>query len=196
MTPKQEERIRNKIARIRKQLAADKKRWGGFYDDSRGLRYLPPENFIKLKDYKGGLRYLRWFNRTFPDDCGFPIFLFEWALILFKTGNLKEAEKKAYETFFANHFLFHKFLEKELSFVEVKLYSNWETPELAENLLYSRSNPEFEDFTAWLENLLTSEKFNKKVDTLIEIEKQLSTEPAGKKRSELINRRYNFLDDI
>jgi len=43
MTPKQEERIRNKIARIRKELAADKKRWGGFYDDSRGLRYLPPE---------------------------------------------------------------------------------------------------------------------------------------------------------
>ncbi len=67
MTPKQEERIRIKIARIRKELAADKKRWGGFYDDSRGLRYLPPEQFIKLKDYKGGLRYLRWFDH--PQIC-------------------------------------------------------------------------------------------------------------------------------
>ncbi|MFW5793677.1 MAG: hypothetical protein ACOCWC_05285 [Bacteroidota bacterium] len=67
MTPKQDEKIRNKIARIRKELAADKKRWGGFYDDSRGLRYLPPELFIKLKDYKGGLRYLRWFNRAAQD---------------------------------------------------------------------------------------------------------------------------------
>lgn len=29
MTPKQEVRIRNKIVRIRKELAANKKRWGG-----------------------------------------------------------------------------------------------------------------------------------------------------------------------
>jgi hypothetical protein len=74
MAPKQEERIKNKIDRIRKELAADKKRWGGFYDDSCGLRYLPPEQFIKLKDNKGGLRFLSWFNRTFPHDNGYPIF--------------------------------------------------------------------------------------------------------------------------
>jgi hypothetical protein len=90
MTLKQEERIRNKIVRIRKELAQDKKRWGGFYDDSRGLKYLPSELFIKHKDYNGGLRYLRWFDRTFSDDSGFPIFLFEWTLILFQTGNIKE----------------------------------------------------------------------------------------------------------
>jgi hypothetical protein len=77
MAPKQEERIKNKIDRIRKELAADKKRWGGFYDDSRGLRNLPPEQFFKLKDYKGGLRFLRWFNRTLSDDNGCSIFLFE-----------------------------------------------------------------------------------------------------------------------
>jgi hypothetical protein len=86
---------------------------------NRGLRYLPSAQFIKLRDYKGGLRYLRWFNRTFPDDNGYPIFLFEWTLILFKTGNLKEAEKKAFETFFANNFLFDKFLGKELLCFEI-----------------------------------------------------------------------------
>jgi len=42
MTPKQEERTRSKIKMIKAELAADKKRWGGYYDDSRGLRYLPP----------------------------------------------------------------------------------------------------------------------------------------------------------
>jgi hypothetical protein len=102
-----------------KRTCSGQKRWGGFYDDNRGLRYLPSAQFIKLRDYKGGLRYLRWFNRTFPDDNGYPIFLFEWTLILFKTGNLKEAEKKAFETFFANNFLFDKFLGKELLCFEI-----------------------------------------------------------------------------
>ena len=193
MTPKQEERIRNKIAKIRKELAADKKRWGGFYNDSRGLRYMPPEQFIKLKDYKGALRYLRWFNRTFPDDSGYPIFLFEWTLILFKTGNLKEAEKKALKTFFANSYLFDKFLGKEFLPIEKEESSNWETTELADSLKYSKSDPEFEDFGEWLENFQTSEKFYKFANELIEIDKKLVAEPVEKTRTELVNRRYNLI---
>jgi len=194
MTPKQEERIRNKIARIRKELAADKNRWGGFYDDSRGLRYLPPEQFIKLRDYKGGLRYLRWFNRTFPDDSGYPIFLFEWTLILFKTGNLKEAEKKALVTFSENNYLFDKFLGKELIIIEKRIASNWETAELAEILKYSKSDPEYADFGEWLENFQTSEKFHQFANELIEIDKKLATETRDKTRIELVNRRYELID--
>jgi hypothetical protein len=57
MTPKQEDRIRTKIKRIKAELAADKKRWEGYYDDSRGLRYLLPALYLKLEDYSGGLRY-------------------------------------------------------------------------------------------------------------------------------------------
>lgn len=194
MTPKQEERIRNKIARIRKELAADKKRWGGFYDDSRGLRYLPPEQFIKLRDYKGGLRYLRWFNRTFPDDGGYPIFLFEWTLILFKTGNVKEAEKKAMKTYFANNYLFDQFLGKELITIEKGAHSNWETAALAQNLNYSHSDPEFSDFGTWLERFQTSEKFTAFTSELIEIEKNLTTEPVGETRTELVKRRWRLID--
>jgi len=100
VTPKQVERIRNKIARIRKELAADKKSWGGYHHDGKGLRYLPPELYIKLKDYKGGLRYLRWFDRTFPDDSGYPIFLFEWTIILLRQAKSKKLIKKLWRHFF------------------------------------------------------------------------------------------------
>lgn len=195
MTPKQEERIRNKIAKIRKELAADKKRWGGFYDDSRGLRYLPPEQFIKLRDYKGGLRYLRWFNRTFPDDSGYPIFLFEWTLILFKTGNLKEAEHKALQTFFSNNYLLDKFLGKELLIKEKRESSNYETAEMAELLKYSKSDPDFLDFGAWLEKFQASEKFYGFANELMEIEKKLENEPVGEKRTELVHRRQRLIDE-
>ena len=58
MTEKQQERIRTKIKNIKLALADDKKRWGGEYDDSRGLRYAPPLLYIQLADFSGGLRYL------------------------------------------------------------------------------------------------------------------------------------------
>lgn len=188
MTPKQEERIRNKIAKIRKELAADKQRWGGFHHDGRGLRYLPPELFITLRDYKGGLRYLRWFDRTFTDDSGFPIFLFEWTLILFKTGNLKEAETKALNTFEANIYLIDSFLGKEITPVEMGYFSNMERAQYAEKLDYSINDPEFADFGAWLTEFTARETFRSFANELIAIKKQLLTEPVGEKRSALVDR--------
>ena len=98
MTPKQNEKVKKKIADIKRTLAAEKKKFG-CYDDSRGLRYLPIKYFIQLRDYTGGQTYLKWFDKTFPDDHGFPEFLFERTIILFKTGRIKEAEQKAFETF-------------------------------------------------------------------------------------------------
>jgi len=193
MTDKQKERVRNKIAKIRKELAADKKRWGGYHDDSRGLRYMPPELFVKLKDYKGGLRYLRWFDRAFPDESGYPLFLFEWTLILFKTGNLKEAEKKAYQTFFSNRYFLHKFLGIE---VESLFESKNSNPEIAGNLIYSKDDPEFAEFSEWLDSLLKSEKFNEFAKELTDIDNNLEVEPAGEKRSALVKRRYALIDEV
>lgn len=96
MTPKQKERIQLKIAKIKKELAADKKRWGGYYDDSRGLRYLPPELYLKIQDYSGALRYFNWFHKNFPDDSGYPVFLFEWAITRFKKGRKCKPDRKNY----------------------------------------------------------------------------------------------------
>lgn len=95
MTPKEIERIRLKIKKIRAALAAEKRKFG-WYDDSRGMRYLPPQLFVKIQDYKGGLVYLRWFQKNFPDDIGFPDFLFEWTLILFKNGKTERCRRKSY----------------------------------------------------------------------------------------------------
>jgi len=196
VTPKQVERIRKKIARIRKELAADKKSWGGYHHDGKGLRYLPPELYIKLKDYKGGLRYLRWFDRTFPDDSGYPIFLFEWTIILFKTGKIQEVDKKAMETFFSNTYLFDKFLEKELLQFGKWEGSSWEQSSLTEYFNYSKTDTELKDFVSWLESFLTSEKFYKIANEFIEIEEQLQNEPVEQKRHKLVKRRYELLDEI
>ncbi|WP_244140784.1 hypothetical protein [Kaistella flava (ex Peng et al. 2021)] len=159
MTPKQIERIQIKIGKIKKELAADKKRWGGFYDDSKGLRYLPPELYLKIQDYSGALRYFNWFNKNFPEDCGFPIFLLEWTITLFKKGKVENAEDKIIEVDDADGHLISAFLEIESDFQADSESSTWQTSSIAEYLLYSKNDVELLDFAEWLTAFVQTEKY-------------------------------------
>ncbi len=161
MTPKQAERIQAKITQIKKELAADKRRWGGFYDDSRGLRYLTPALYIKLGDYSGANRYFNWFAKNFPDDMGYPIFLFEWTLALYKTKKITLAEQKALQTFWGNTYLLNAFLQRPPHGRNIQEWSNWESQELATDLPYSKNNKELADFAEWLDAYMESEGFQR-----------------------------------
>jgi hypothetical protein len=66
MTEKQAEKVKAKIEKYKTALAAEKKHWGGEYHDGQGIRYIIPEQYIKIRDYKGGQRYLNWFSKNFP----------------------------------------------------------------------------------------------------------------------------------
>jgi len=188
MTDKQIEKVIAKIEKYKKALAADKKHWGGQYHDGQGIRYIIPAQFIKIKDYKGGLKYLNWFEKNFPDDSGYPIFLFEWTLILFKCDKLIDAEKKAHRTFFSNTYLFDKFLQKEPLELDKNESSNWEYQLLADNFTYTSKDPEFIEFASWTAMILSRREFFDKANEFIEIERELVNEPVGKRRTELVNR--------
>ncbi|MGB3229151.1 MAG: hypothetical protein WBB02_14350 [Saprospiraceae bacterium] len=188
MTEKQIERVRNKIDKYKKALAADKKLWGGFYHDGQGIRYVIPEQFLKIKDYKGCLRYFNWFEKNFPDDSCYPIFLFEWTFTLFKCDKLVDAEKKAHRTFFSNTYLFDKFLAKEPLHLNKNESSNWELESLVQYFSYTNKETEFSDFGDWVETILQSRIFLDKANEFVELERQLKIEPVGKRRTEIVNR--------
>ena len=192
MTDKQIERVKAKIEKYKKALAADKRYWGGEYHDGQGIRYIIPEQFIKIKDYKGGLRYLNWYDKNFPDDSGYPIFLFEWTFILFKCDKLIDAERKAYRTFFSNTYLFDKFLGKDFLQLDKNESSNWEYESLVENFNYTNRDTEFFEFASWTESILSSRKFLDMANEFVEIERELKNEPVGQKRNELVNRLYKI----
>lgn len=194
MTPKQIERIQSKIAKIKRALAADKRRWGCF-DDSRGLRYLPPALYLKLQDYKGAMRYLNWFHKHFNDDAGFPVFLLEWTITLYKNGKLKEAEKMALKTFFSNIYLIDSFLGKTSLNVKISVSSHWRNSDIIDHLPYSHSDIGLRDFAEWLAQFATSDKFQQLAKEFVEIESQLETEPVGATRSQLVARRSSLLDN-
>lgn len=185
MTPKQAERLQKKISDIRRALAAEKRKFGA-YDDSRGLRYLPTRYYMQLSDYRGGLTYLRWFSKNFPDDGGFPDFLFEWTVILFKSGRLKEAAQKAFETFCANTYLFYRFFGRPVVPVDKWEGSNLATPSFTEHFPYSSGQAELADFSLWLDNLTLSEDFTYRSSRYMEFYKRLKTEDDREARFELL----------
>jgi hypothetical protein len=188
MTEKQIDKVKDKIAKYKRTLSADKRYWGGQYRDGQGIRYIIPEQYIKIKDYKGGLRYFNWFSKNFPDDSGYPIFLFEWTLTLFECGKLFDAEKKAQLTFFSNTYLFDKFFGRESLQLDKYEGSNWESESLVELFHYSSADKEFASFSEWLETVLQSRTFLDKANEFIELERQFKNEPVGKKRTEMVNR--------
>ncbi|WP_207514571.1 hypothetical protein [Longitalea luteola] len=185
MTPKQEERLRKKISNIRRTLAAEKRKFGG-YDDSRGLRYVPVRYFMQLHDYQGGLTYLRWFNKNFPDDGGFPDFLFDWTIILFQCGKTKEAARKAFETFCANAYLFNKYFDRPIIPIDKWEGSNVDIPEFADQLTYSAKQPELAAFSVWLNDLIETVDFRNRCEQYIDIYKRLKTENDREARRALL----------
>lgn len=197
MTPKQEERIKNKIKKIKAALATDKKRWGGFYEDSHGLRYILPQLYIELNDFSGGLRYFNWFSKNFPDDCGYPDFLFEWTIILFKTGKLKEAEKKAFETFCTNAYLFNIFFGRQVTKIEKWEGSNLETKDFADNqFCYSNKQDNLTDFSDWLEKFTTTEIFFQLSNKYLDIQKRLRTENNTETIRRLIQHERQLVNEL
>jgi len=197
MTSKQEERIRRKIKRIKAALAADKKRWGGYHHDGSGLRYTIPALYIRIGDYSGGLRYFTWFKKNFPDDAGFPEFLFEWTIILFKTKRRTEAERKAFQTFCSNTYLFDKFFGKKIVPIDKWEGSNLEMAAYAiEYFTYSYKQSDLFDFASWLQELISSEKFSKLSKRYIEIQKQLKAESGYIKRSNLVDQATQLENEI
>lgn len=185
MTPKQTERLKKKIADIRRILAAEKRKYG-WYDDGRGLRYLPTKYFIQIGDFSGGLTYTKWFHKSFPDDSGFPDFLFEWTIILFKTGKIKEAETKAFYAFCRNSYMFDKFFGRPVTPIDKWEGSNLEVPGFTEYLDYSSNQPELADFSRWLDTLIATPYFSDRCHKYIDIHKQLKTERDSEVRGHLI----------
>ncbi|GAA4455058.1 hypothetical protein [Rurimicrobium arvi] len=191
------ERIIRKIQKIKAALAADKKRWGGFYRDGGGLRYAPPELFIQMGDFSGGLRYLNWFAKNFPDDSGYPDFLFEWTFILFKTGLLKAAEKKAFETFTRNTYLFDRFFDRPIVQIDKWERSNLEIAAFAtDHFHYNSGQENMSDFSGWLDQLLRSERFSALTNRYITLSQQLKVEKEREVRRKLIDQMYQLLDEV
>lgn len=192
MTEKQKQRLKEKLQKIKKGLNAEKKKFGWF-DDSRGTRYLPTKLYVRLRDFAGGLRYLKWFDKNFPDDVGFPDFLFESTMIFYKQGKLKEAENSALRAYFSNPFLIDVYFENEIHYQGEKGTLRAFQAEIIHHLEYRYHQEQFADFSEWLRSFVRSERFLKTKSEFDAIEKQLETEPVGPTRTKLVKKLHELI---
>lgn len=138
---------------------------------------------------------MRWFHKNFPDDIGFPNFLFEWTIILFKTGKLKDAERKAMQTWFANTYLFDAYFDRPITPIDKSELSNLETPEFVNHFNYSATQHTLADFTSWLMELEKTEHFRSTTNRFLDFQKQLKAEQDVETRGYLIKQCVNLLED-
>jgi hypothetical protein len=140
------------------------------------------------------MRYFRWFAKNFDDDSGYPTFLFEWSITLYKNGRLSDAESLVLLTFFSNTYLIDWFLGKEKRVSDIKEQSNWQSVDLLEDFPYNHRDPTLSDFSDWLTLFLLSEKFAKYSHEFLKIKQKLSDEPAGITRSEMVDSLVAIMD--
>ena len=193
MTPSQITRIQIKIIKLRKQLAAERARFGG-YDDSAGRRYTILNLYFSIGDYKGAANYLRWFFKNFPDDAGFPFFWVEACMTYFYNKKLDQARSMAFNAFVANPYVWEVFITGTVTEVEgIEPSSNWEGLELALQLPYRANQEQYVDFGSWLQDCLVEPKMQQLIQTYFDLKLKLSSTPVGPLRTSLVEQLYGLI---
>lgn len=192
MTPAQITRIQTKIIKLRKIMAAERARFGG-YDDSAGRRYTILNFYVSVADYNGAFVYLLWFFKNFPDDSGSPFFWVEACMTYFYNNKLEQARSMAFKAFVANPYTWEMFFTGTATEVPgIKPSSNWEGLELALQLPYRANQEQFVDFSSWLQDCLVEPKMQELIHTYFDLNLNLSNTPVGTLRTSLVEQLYGL----
>ena len=191
MTERQIENIKKTIKFYRARLAAEKRMFGD-YDDSPGLRYIIPELYLKIRDYKGAMVYFRWFSKAFPDDTGYPVFNLFWSATLFENNKIPEAIKKAYKTAFSNTYLLDLINGKDPVQLDKSESIGFENLEYAKQIYKDCIKFITLEFQIWISNLSEFDDFKANLNKFISIQKLIKNEPVGPMRTKLIQESYKL----
>lgn len=127
---------------------------------------------------------------------GYPDFLFEWTIVLFMVGKMRDAEKKLFETFCGNTYIINKFLGNEIIQIEKWEGSNLANPEFTDYFQYSVREEKLCEFSKWLAAFVKSEKFLSATEKYIDTEKRLLVENDYEIRHYLIEHQKQLLKEF
>lgn len=181
-------KIRERIRRYERNLRKRDNR------DGSGSRYLLGPLYLLLDDTEGAIAHYKWFARRFHDDGGEPFHRLCWALAMYRAGKQKGAAQRLRNAHFQNVYLIPAILG---------------IPHGQPSGLRCGSNRQDEDYIAcappafltlwraeeraWLQSIWDSADFRGFVQAHIGIMRQLSGEPVGEKRSNLVKALYALL---
>lgn len=186
MTEKQIEKIKEDIKILRARLAGEKRRFGGYFD-SGGIRYVIPELYFKLGDYKGALNYFNWFAREFPGDISNPAFNLFWTITLVHHKRFNEAVRLAYKTAFSNTYLIDMVCNRDAKSIDKSELSGSESLNFAKEIVEICGKFLTREFRSWICNLSETEEFRINMNRFVSLQKLIKDEPAGTLRAKLID---------
>ena len=195
MKEKSKEKLLKKINKIRESFDLEYQKFG-WVKDRRGMRYLPSEMYIKIEEYSEGLIYMNWFNKNFPKDKGFPEFLYEWAVILYKNDKIKDARQKVFQTFCSNIYIFDKYFGNDIIKKDIFEKNDTESYENLKFIHLNAGNTSLGDFDEWLKELVNSEKFIEVCEKFIDIRKQLKVAESAEVRNRLNRQEQNLIYEL
>ncbi len=188
MTPRQIEKIKKQIKSERAFLAAEKRKFGGYFDN-RGRRYVIAELYSHIQDYKGVLRYYNWFYKEFPDDIGFPELHLSWIIAAIK-------EKKS--NIFNNHLIhleaINSYIIPEILGIKQLKTNKWEGMGLS-TIEYAKDIKEVSkewidtEIINVLEKITSDTEYQRFKSQMIQFDIQFSSEDKVSIRAKILKKR-------
>lgn len=189
-----QKRFHARATKLKQALASEKRRYGGF-DDSSGRRYRIGPLYALAGDLKEALAHYKWFEKQFPDDVGEPVHCLWWALALYRSGDLENANRKLLETLIRNLYLLPALAGSPIARQDIWHGSNWCEPEylsqVSSDLLPQLSEAE----RSWIERQLDSALFRRVKDEYVSTHHALLTEENVERRSAILRRWDKFWTD-
>ena len=112
-------------------------------------------------------------------------------------GRLKEAEKKAFETFRSNTYLFDIFFGRKVTKIKKWEGSNLQTQDFVANqFCYNSKQDILADFSKWLDKFIATEKFILLSTKYLDIQKQLEIERDTETRHYLIQQERQLENEL
>jgi hypothetical protein len=190
--PKEPKKIRERIKRYERDLANEKRKFGGIHDGA-GNRYLLGPLYMLLGDIAGARKSFGWFQRAFPDDIGEPFHYLCWTLALYRASDHDSAAKKLAQTWFRNRYLVSRLLRLDEQQPAIRHSTNWEQPEYVEHGPSELLDLWDEKALLWARDVYEMAWFKQVRTAYLEIERRLESEPVGPERIRLVSERSRLV---
>ena len=183
--PEDQNQIKAQIHRYERALKKELDEYG-CYDDGAGKRYMLGPLYLTFGDIEGAMKSYKWFEKNFPDDSGHPIHFLCWALALYRSEDLKAAQKKLLQTMFSNLYLIPHLLGYDQGILDVEHSSNWESKEYLNFIPAEIFELWSKEELKWVKAVYDDPNTQKLRDRYIAIQKLLIDERPGPVRSKLV----------
>jgi hypothetical protein len=157
VTPEQRKKYRNRATRAAREFKKETELHDSVIDGA-GRRYYICIYFLMAGDLEKAAATFDWFDASFPDDRGIPIFHAFGALAAYRKGEMIKARTRLLHAQLGNIFLLPYLAEQDFDVPDIRYFSNYEVLGYLEGVMEFLEEPTAEE-RLWIASEINSELF-------------------------------------